>query len=301
MLSIAYDDQKMADGLGAQIQRIVSIYTICKKFRLSARNLRVSEILLHPQDGILDRNSYFDLINRTNKLLEDTLGKSAAPQNPIHVDSLTARILLKNFVKYGWRFNTYTLVTANPYPVIERLPFIIKNLNKANKKKIQSLTIHVRSSGNRSGFVLKNERDSRNIGPQRYFELLDMLEKRLNNFRDLKVRVVTDAIAKQTDFQIQEKQESLWLLAGYDMNDGQIRFEPNPDIETIISHLQKNFRAEIIRGGDPLECLKVLMDSDILVTSRSSLSFSAGLIGSHSLVCSPRDFWHTAPRNWVTF
>lgn len=56
----------MADGRRPQIQRIYPINSICKIFRLIQSNLKMSEVLVNPQNRIWSKNSYARLVNRTN-------------------------------------------------------------------------------------------------------------------------------------------------------------------------------------------------------------------------------------------
>ena len=301
MIYLAYDDKGMADGLGAQIQRIYTIYAIGRRFRISTRNLRVSDVLLHHQDGIKNYEEYEDLLKRTNSFLEARLGKNNECPNPIQVPLLTTRILLKYLIKYGWRFKKFTLVTNNPYPIVNRFKSVFNRLNSQKNSEVKKMTIHLRSAGNKPNFLVKNENKTRNIELRRYLEVVETISQEFNEFTGIQICVMTDAVETVNYFSIPLGQEQLWIDAGYEIAEGKIKFEPNNEMESALRYLKNTFNAEIIRGGDPLSCFQRLIDSDILIMSRSSLSYAAGLMGNHSTVFTPRDFWHLPIKNWKTF
>ena len=113
MLQITYDKNRMQDGLGAQIQRIYTIHAIGKKFGFRTPELLVKNVLLHPLDGINDKDAYKKFLKRTNRFLKDLFGNDYAAENPIFVPTLTNKKFLKLILKYHWRVKTFTIVTAN--------------------------------------------------------------------------------------------------------------------------------------------------------------------------------------------
>ena len=301
MISLAYDGESTPDGLGAQIQRIYTIYAIGRRLKLRTTNLRVSDVLIHHQDGALDVQNHKALIENTNNYLESLFGENKACPNPIRVPLLTNRVLFKYLLKYGLRPKRFTLITNNPFPVTSKFQNILNRLNQPSNGQVKNLTLHIRSAGNKPDFILKNERQSRNINPDRYLQVIEKLYGQLNRFNGIRLRIFTDSIEKVVNFSVPSGQERLWIEAGYEINEGKINFEPNTELESLISFLRDTYNAEIVRGGDPLDCLQELVNSDILVMSRSSLSYAAGLIGNHSVVYMPIDFWHFPLKHWKTF
>jgi hypothetical protein len=53
-------------------------------------------------------------------------------------------------------------------------------------------------------------------------------------------------------------------------------------------------------GGNPLEAIALMSKSDLLITSRSSLSYVAGLLNSSGTIVAADQFWHPNPDAWIT-
>jgi len=301
MLQITYDKNGMQDGLGAQIQRIYAIYAIGKKFSLKTPELLVKNVLLHPLDGINDKDSYVNFLKKTNKFLNDLFGNDYAAENPIYVPLLTNKKFIRLILKYHWRAKTFTIVTANVMPIIERFPSIISTQKKLAEFNLGTIVLHLRASGNKTGFILKGEKSTRNIGKQRYEAVIQKVLKETKNPETYRIVVVTDAVQKKTMFSVPFGQESMWSQAGYDVENGKITFYPDPELELLLKNLEVIYGAEIKRGGDPLECFLELMSAEVLVISRSSLSYSAALMGNHTAVYYPSDFWHSPLNKWKPY
>lgn len=301
MLQITYDKDAMADGLGAQMQRIIYIHAIGKVFKLRTPDLRIKNILLHPQDGIKDKEEYLHLIDRTNEFLDKNFGNKSKVENPIQIPLLTNKILLKSILKYAWRRKNFTIITNNPYAIVERFPRIINKLLSSGKSEPNTLVMHLRYSGNKAGFILKNEKETRNLQISRYQEIFENIKINSVRLENVKIKVVTDSTLKPKAFEVPFGQEKIWIDSGYHILNGKIDFEPDPEIESFISYLKNSYPIELKRGGDPLECLIEMMNADILVMSRSSLSYSAALLGNQSIVYYPRDFWHTPLKGWQPY
>jgi hypothetical protein len=52
-------------------------------------------------------------------------------------------------------------------------------------------------------------------------------------------------------------------------------------------------------NGPAIDCIRKLATADVLVMSRSSLSYLAGILNRRGIVLY-RPFWHRAPSSWVT-
>ena len=55
---------------------------------------------------------------------------------------------------------------------------------------------------------------------------------------------------------------------------------------------------QIIRGGNPLDAIKLMASADFLIIGKSSLSFVGGLLNRKGQVYSPEDFWHRPLKGW---
>jgi precorrin-6B methylase 1 len=55
---------------------------------------------------------------------------------------------------------------------------------------------------------------------------------------------------------------------------------------------------EVVRGGSALDAIKRMADADVLIQSKSSLSYVAGILNKEGVVYYPPKFWHPKLRGW---
>jgi hypothetical protein len=114
------------------------------------------------------------------------------------------------------------------------------------------------------------------------------------NHEGRKILVVTDAPSSPMTYQPVIDQKHLWngtpkfnngvmSISGYDLQK---------------AFGERGFQVKVISGGDPLEALNLMLNCDILIMSRSSLSYSAAILNYKATIYYPPGFWHPPMRGW---
>ena len=73
-ICLGYDNLNQNDGAGAQVQRILGIYSLSVKFKLGFKFVPVIRIDPNPGDGMDNENERSNLVENLNNLLLKTLG-----------------------------------------------------------------------------------------------------------------------------------------------------------------------------------------------------------------------------------
>lgn len=58
---------------------------------------------------------------------------------------------------------------------------------------------------------------------------------------------------------------------------------------------------EVIDEKDPINLLKILCSSSVIIGSKSSFSFVSSVINKSAKVFTPKEFWHHSPKSWYKF
>ncbi len=113
---------------------------------------------------------------------------------------------------------------------------------------------------------------------------------------DFCIDVYTDMPKKSFIYYPNEFQTDLWSYEPRYQNK-EIEVLGEDLAETLFSEFRKNL--EVHHGGDPLSSLLAMSQADLLITSRSSYSFVAGLMNLHGRIIVPTSFWHKELKGWI--
>jgi hypothetical protein len=109
--------------------------------------------------------------------------------------------------------------------------------------------------------------------------------------------VLTDAPTDVTFYRPPIKQQILWEgTPGY--SNGVLTIQP-----TDFDKLSEKFDlpVHVIRGGNPLDAIYLMANSDYLLMSKSSLSYLGGIFNNNGEVYFPKNFWHRPLTKWRIF
>jgi hypothetical protein len=109
--------------------------------------------------------------------------------------------------------------------------------------------------------------------------------------------VLTDAPKDVTFYRPPTDQQILWEgTPGY--VNGMMTIQP-----LNFASLSEKFDLpiEIYRGGNPLDAVSIMAESDFLLMSKSSLSYLGGLFNRAGKVYSVKNFWHRPLPRWEVF
>jgi hypothetical protein len=295
VLSISYDNESLQDGAGAQLQRIIGVYAIAKFFRIPYIHKELSEVMVHPNDGVNGEEEYVQYLREINALVPFTNSRIVrAPDKILNVRHLGIKQFIKLLLRYRFSRKHIHISTLQPDHLILKFPSILRNFKSNNSFSIESnpfqISIHVRQSGTTPEFILKGEKGTRNLSPNFYSSELEKLRARISaeTFSKFQIHIVTDEPLGQMQFKPFGSQDELWELAGYDIGDQGIHFSNGSTIEKLLREFPT---AVIHRGGSPAEAIRILATGKYLIMSRSSLSVVAAILSRDSYVICPSDFW----------
>ena len=294
MLSISYDSHSFQDGAGAQLQRILGIYAIARFFRIGYIHNPLDEILVHPGDGVCDNESYSEFKTEINSLIPFPSSSALARiDKKIKIRHLGSKELIKYWVRYRFSKKHLHLEVLHPYHVLDRFPIVMQNFRKSNlfsvPRQHKRICLHVRAGGTNSSFVMKGEKQTRNLPSSYYIKSLEHLQERYGReyFQSCQILIVTDEPESKLQFVPFKDQAKLWSEAGYPIDTNGIEFETRGLVKEIVERFPQ---ATILRGGRPAKSIELLASSEFLVMSRSSFSVVAKLLSTSSEVISPPGF-----------
>jgi len=289
MLFLTYNNKQHTDGFGSQLQRIISIFCLAKEYNceythsgfhvieyqglLSLENntttdtfiKRANELFMLPSSNVNTFSKIENITFITHELLEYWRSKAKD-------DNILLRIT------YAHRYldsNTHIFSHLPTYPWIT---------NESNDG-IVNIAVHIRRG---ELFLVDSDR----MLPDQYFydvitKLIDILK--CSN-KQYKLTIYTEKPTKTTYISpkhpgICERFQDIRLIHP-EQTDLQI-FRNIPDICYKIN-------------TDPFETFIELVNSDILVCSLSSFSYSAALLKRNGKVLIPKNkFWHGSLPTWI--
>lgn len=302
-MALTYDNSSSFDGTGAQMQRILGIYAICKSMRIPYVHSPISKMIITPLDPFQSEGELSQYLARLNSFIELPSHKIVSDFNSRkEIQALTAANLLKI------RFNSKTatknpdlLAISNPFKVLNRMPELyrlaIEDLpihRLSNDKK--RIALHYRRGSNTLD-VLPGESKPRALENSWYISVLKKYTRIWNGEGiDFSIDVYTDMPKESFIYYPNEFQSDLWSYEPRYRN-GEVEILGEDLRETLFSEFGNNL--VVHHGGDPLGGLLAMSQADLLITSRSSYSYVAGLMNLHGKIIVPTGFWHKELKDWI--
>ena len=306
-LTLTYDSDKSYDGLGAQLHRIIAIYSLAKVLNVRYQHRGIRHSTWHPFDDFRSEGDFIAYLASANSIFDIEGNSSDFPTLEIEVPRLNFRKLFSLSIRSYVSRKNHLISICEPFGVLDYVTkryrvvpdfpeFMSIVENTRSKHHTKTIAIHYRhGSGN---FALyHNQKLTRQL-PLDVFA--GKLKSALNTiksdkFEDISILFVTDAPELDLEFSVPQGQWLLWEnTPGYHSGVLKIKGLSNIEIKRAFGNLP-NF--SIIRGGNPISALGLLASADCLIMSRSSLSYVAGLY-CRGMVYYPHDFWHPKQREW---
>jgi hypothetical protein len=260
LIALTYANDKHLDGAGAQLQRIYGIYAISRLLRIPYVHSPITAI----EHGA-EFPDFLALCNNTFTIPSDI--KLPDTHAVYEVDNINI-MTLERIMKESAKRSTFTLVRITyPYRINDVNPEslqVIKNISPFPFEK--SSVVHVAINVRMGDYL--GEYSRRRL-PNSYY--ISVAQKLRRIFEDLKLEYVFELIS-----------------------DGDLE---NPELNKFeefdsIPHLKKSVHAH------PLGQFKAMTSAHVLIMSRSSFSYLAGLLNTGGVVMYYR-FWHSPLRDWV--
>jgi hypothetical protein len=296
---------KKIDGVGAQIQRLLGIYSLSKKLRIDFVQNPFLDISVHPLDPYQTQNQKVEFVKQLNFLFKVNSSSSCDLGQVIEIGVLTPwkllSVVLRNFLKRG----SIQLNVIEPYPITDSYPDLPTRLQESFPNWVSFaerlvsefshpiISIHYRQ-GVGGGVIYPGQKISRELPPSYFLLKLKSAygEWKLNS----PINLFTDAPVEDLTYSPDADQSHHWEgTPGF--SNGQMKVRGN-DLHSYFA--ENNLEVAVRVGGNPLEAIAIMSKSDLLITSRSSLSYVAGLLNSTGTIIAADGFWHPSPRMWVT-
>ena len=312
-LTLAYFSEFNKDGLGAQAQRMLTVYGLARFLQCNYLHSSISFIPSHPLDGhntvklrrqyLREVNDFFSYGNSSQKI------KSLSFNREIFVNRLTLRVLIREVVTSFTSKKTLMYidepftVADYCYPVrymISTFPIPKTELmNPESKKSDRHLVIHYRVTNG----VFSASGNDHVIRQQKLSDFQKVIESVIieSKSREIFITFLTDAPSVTMNIPIPSDELHFWqTMPGHE--DGFFKIEGVPDEDFLeLLPLNLRHRSKIIRGGSPLQALKIMIHSRYLIMSRSSLSYTGALLNPNGIIYFPSGFWHPKKINWRSY
>jgi hypothetical protein len=141
--------------------------------------------------------------------------------------------------------------------------------------------------------IQNGEKCSRQIDLSYFVSLLERILLEID-LPEVKITIFTDAPSDDLEYTPLSGQETLWENSK--SFHGGVMSVIGLDLSKRFSSL--GIEPRILRGGDPLSVIQEMANSDILIMSRSSFSYVAGILNASQNVYNPSTFWHKPLTNW---
>lgn len=301
-IALTYDAISKQDGLGAQLQRILAIKSLCTDLRISYIHTGVADIALHPLDSLDSESEVKIFLNRVNEVfcIESTKHQSFEEAKTFQIRSLSNSYLALFLAKSIFLRRPIIVCVVEPYGCSDLSPSMYEEI----AMNLPNLRLHPAES---SAIAIHYRRGSGNFdiqrgeGSSRELEIRTILKKCnqiiLQNGGISEVFIFTDASPDDLIFSPPEHQRNAWVT---NKNfDGENLVTKGIDVHSNFSSLQVPFT--VVSGGNPLDSLIALAQFDFLILSRSSFGYVSALLGDRSQVWLPKDFWHPPLPKWFTY
>lgn len=267
------------DGFGAQFQRILGIYSICKKYNIEYYHTKLEDIEYQGLKALEKNENSKSFIEECNNRIEIKKNENIHFSHVLNIISINEEFLLS--LKSKAEYINILVKIRYPYGIVDKIPDIYlpcKNLYKTYVKKNSKFTIglHVRRG---ELYVV----DGNRMLPNEYY--IDNANKIINICKKLNVDYIIELYTElpDRDLIITGKHPG---INGRISKDHIISRESHKIEEfNILPNLEKYINEDLLITFDRM------INCDILIASKSSLSACASYLKKGITIYS--EFWHS--------
>lgn len=285
-VALTYDNESGIDGFGAQALRIAGIYSIAKAFRFHyihnpIIDLPMEELSQHP----ISRENYLDQVLFLNEIVNfssSIQSHSYRKKEIIRIRSIWPKLLVRNVLAFLKKGDCGNIEILQPQGITDRYPKLLEFAGKDIRKNVEamqlfnptnSVVVHIRAEHHGP-----NKRRP-HLRQEYYAEALVMpkVQKALNTGAKLVIH---------TDF-FEE-----------DFTKKYVEWRPNL-FGSWFKEIQKSYSdVEILHYAPLNRVLTDMFNSRVLIMSRSSISYFAGIVNPKTVVWNP-DHGHARLPRWL--
>lgn len=306
---------ELADGSGAQFQRILSVYAFSQSIRSSFILSKIKKIEVQHGDSFKSEAELEDFILELNQ----EIAKVVEREN-VNLRFIEGR----PFIQFKIKSNLSSLFLVIPMikllaslfrkPILILLTDAYKFTNLFKKSymflselvpprrqqdaKVVNLQIHVRMS------TLLSKSD-RFISPKFYLDWITLIKSICEaHGLSLEVGIHTDCDVSEINYSlinqnVSSSTLSYWKAIGILSEDSNF----NDDVLTNYNHLIAEIEKQVIAlnyylGVNPIKAWDLMRSSSILIISRSSFSYVGALLSTSSIILGPR-MSTRGQANWI--
>jgi hypothetical protein len=303
---LTYAADLSGDGLGAQAQRLMGIFSAAGALDFGYVHTPIKSIEVNPGDPHTtkhERDSYLCRVNQFFRLPSEVAGKSNSTWS---FRSLSNRkiVWLRVVNTFARMFSLKVLIElpsslpwsdANPDSYRKASDIIAPRVNAREKSTVTRIDIHIRRA-----VAPKVGRDGkaydRYVPTEWYLDVLNFVVPFLRE-RGLKCELRIHTDMPEGRWKVPEDTTpgtlAMWKHHNFIDADGYL-IDMSENLRTEFS---KYGSVEMAQGWDPLEAIESMAQADILILCASSLSYVAGLLRGDRLTISPY-FFHSPPSSW---
>ena len=313
-LILAYDASTVRDGVGAQIHRILSLSLVSYLFNLRMTRPRIEDITIHPLDPIQDPNSLRSHLADWNghlfssKQYTDPTGEVNSDSNE-YFSSLKLRNLIILSIKAKLSKSSITIHTReahsiSDYCVEEYRVAISHYFNEflqflELQKRNFEIIVHYRQ-GSGAFAIHPGQSIPRQVSIDSVICAIENISS-LSMKKIKAMRLFTDSPKEPFVYSPIQSQLYLWKdMPGFD---GKSVTNQSSGVEKCLLPIaeHKNLSFVVDREIDAFQMIVAMAKSEVLVMSRSSLSYVGALFNPDGEVFYPNNFWHTKLKKWHTY
>jgi hypothetical protein len=295
------------DGTGAQLQRLITVAALSNYFRLKFIPSKIEQFSVHALDPFQSELDYLNQLSRLNQFIKFPDMDSSTSDlefKTIVVRRLTIKRFISVIISQLISPKPRKLVVLEVYPVSEFCPDIFDNFKcelsetiDASENELGShLVIHYRQ-GVGGNVIYPGQRISRQIDFSRILNIVQKIICHADIDTPARITILTDAPESLSFYTPPESQRALWEgTPGF--SNGVMTIQPMD-----FSQLGDiaGGPINVVRGGNPLDAIKIMASADFLVMSKSSLSYIGALLNSRGEIYSPASFWHRPLKSWIKY
>ena len=300
-LAITYANDKKTDGLGAQLQRVVAIRALAMRLKINYLHSKVEALTIHPLDHLENENQVDEFLQKVDNLFHlDSSIDGTWAEEEIFLQSLSViaivRILFGSLIR---RKNVlirvveaYAVMELRPHDYKLVIPFFYNYPH--SKSPCNEIVIHYRY-GVGDSVIQPGEKLPRQMALSYFRDVIQNIPKEYLR-KNHTLRVLTDAPQFETSFKPRTDQIYLWEGTP-NFHNGSVVIKPfsfQEDLGDLGLNLKVSF------GGDAVDSILRMSSCDVLILSRSSLSYVGALFNQGAaLIYFPPGFWHPRMKSWI--
>jgi hypothetical protein len=281
----------------------MAIYSLAKSLHLKYRHTPIKDVSVHPLDPHQTLPEYKEYLDRLNAFIEFPT-ESIPSETPVYatqeIQNLNLNKLLILLFSKSQGFRLIKLVDI--YSVIDCVPKIYHHAsnilipkyfqpNLSSSKAAPTLAVHYRSVPGEFS-IYEGEGQTRQLQISRVEKVISRAVRKIGS-KEFKLIIFTDAPPNDMTIDVFASQQHLWEgTPGY--ANGKLHLRGR-SLHRSFTRFTSNI--EVVVGGDPLDAITTMATADVLITSKSSLSYVPAILSLNSLIYSPLEFWHPIPNS----